>query len=78
MEDKMWWNHRVVRHPNGTLMIHEAYYTAPPNTDPALAVPHSITERGVEVVGEDIDGLRETLQRMLRCLDKPVLDSSNF
>jgi hypothetical protein len=72
------WNHRVLRHkqipiPNlqreDYLVIHEVYFEEGHEPE-----PHSCTMDGVTVGGESLDELRETLQRMLRCLDKPVLD----
>jgi hypothetical protein len=68
----MTWNHRVIRRKNERgewLSIHEAYYSRR-----STKTPHSITMEGVSVVGENIEELRETLQRMLRSLDKPILD----
>lgn len=49
--------------------VYEAYYGL---GDEAEAV--SITNGPTDVVGESIADLRETLQRMLRALDAPVLD----
>jgi len=67
------WNHRVYRHThtNGdtTYGIHEAYYDSPDEEPPG-----SYTAEPVEVVGDSIEDLREELQRMLRCLERPVLD----
>jgi hypothetical protein len=68
------WNHRVVKRTypapsNETLyQIHEAYYGLAGDKLP------SITVEPAEVVGESIEELRDTLQRMLRALDNPVLD----
>lgn len=68
----MSWNHRVVKRiypePSGETFyqIHEAYY--------GLEDKPLITTEPKALVGESIDELRETLQRMLRALDKPVLD----
>ena len=68
----MHWNHRVVKRTypapsNETFyQIHEAYYGV--ENKPA------ITEEPDYPLGESIEELREDLQRMLRALDKPVLD----
>ena len=70
----MGWNHRVVKRtypePSGETFyqIHEAYYGLNGSGKP------SITVDPMYAIGESVDELRETLQRMLRALDKPVLD----
>jgi hypothetical protein len=33
---------------------------------------------GISVSGNNIDELRETLERMLKCLDNPILTSQDF
>lgn len=71
----MTWNHRVIRRmfpdaaPSDQVQygIHEVYY------DPKRRPP-SFTEDPMEVVGDSIEELRETLAHMLSCLDKPILD----
>ncbi len=69
------WNHRVIeyRDPDGSIwrMIHEVHYDDDGR-------PVAYTERGAEVVGEDADEMRRTLERMLACLDKPVLVEADF
>jgi hypothetical protein len=70
------WNHRVVRRiynpgqesEEVLYGIHEAYYGLEGETKPA------ITNDPTEPLGETVEGLREELNRMLRALDKPVLD----
>ena len=70
----MSWNHRVVRrsytHADGyvedTYQIHEAYY----DVEPKLL----LTISGVSAIGNTVQELREDLERMLKALDKPVLD----
>jgi hypothetical protein len=70
----MYWNHRVVRrvwHPGTdreetTYAIHEVFY--------GLSKKPIPTADPIDVSGESVEELRETLQRMLRALDKPVLD----
>lgn len=66
------WNHRVVRTAeNGEawLGIHEAFYDIEGGT--------AWTERPVAVIGESIAELRETLERMLLALDKPIIDGDS-
>jgi hypothetical protein len=36
--------------------------------------PVAHTASGISVCGESVEELRATLQRMLDCLDKPILD----
>jgi hypothetical protein len=63
------WNHRVVKFKNDEgdwYAICEVYY------EDGKVYAH--TSEGVGVSGESIEELRETLRRMLDCLDKEVLD----
>jgi hypothetical protein len=66
----MTWNHRVVRHSQAQynlpdwLEICEVYYAG----DEVMG--HT---KGVAVGGESIEELRKTLERMLACLDKPIV-----
>jgi hypothetical protein len=67
----MHWNHRVVRRVYKyeiEYSIHEAYYGLNKDDKP------SITTESIAPYGESMAELRETLQRMLKALDKPVLD----
>lgn len=68
----MTWNHRVIKRtfpdsadPSTYFGIHEVFY-APEGM--------SCTTEPVDVFSDSVEGLRETLERMLRALDKPVLD----
>lgn len=78
------WNHRVVRRKQlpivdlerpDYLCIHEVYFDAGKE-----GTPHSVTNEGVtvgaeaETDAESIQEMRETLERMLRALDKPIVD----
>jgi hypothetical protein len=73
------WNHRVVRRtiieagkPVEWFGIHECFYGLPDESDPGW------TDEPISVEGETVDELRETLERMLRALDKPVIiDNEN-
>lgn len=67
------WNYRVVKHADGTHAIHECYYGQRGDD-----IPHSITERPVWPVGDDLVTLRADLERMLRALAAPVLDDASF
>jgi hypothetical protein len=65
----MTWDHRVVRkihHGEQSLGIHEVFYDEDAGT--------SWTEDPVEVVGDSIEDLRETLERMLSCLEQPIIE----
>ena len=70
------WNHRAVRRVQMEgdckcveYAIHEAFYDQDKPGDRP-----SITLEPVAAYGDTIEELRETLQRMLRALDHPVLD----
>lgn len=63
----MYWNCRVVKFEDDWFEICEVYYDD--NGKPIMQ-----TEKGVSVCGENIEQLRVTLERMLECLDKPILD----
>lgn len=66
------WNHRVVRFTapdeifNPYLMICEVFY------EDGEIMGH--TEKGTSVGGYTVDELRQTLQLMLECLDKPIIE----
>jgi hypothetical protein len=65
------WNHRAFlhRHPEwgDWYTIREAYYDKEGNVD-------GWTVEAIAPGGETIEELRTELQRMLKCLDQPVLD----
>jgi hypothetical protein len=64
------WNHRVVRQiRDGETFygIHEVFYGLPDESDAGW------TEDPISPVGETVEELRETLERMMRALDKPVI-----
>ena len=70
----MHWNYRMVdlSHENAGdpwVQLHEVFY----NDDDSLM---GYTEATVS--SETVDGLRETLAKMLLALDKPVLKVSDF
>ena len=64
------WNHRILQEtlPNGDLWfsVRETFY----NEDSSI---YAYTQEPVDVSGNSIEEIRETLQWMLTCLDKPVL-----
>jgi hypothetical protein len=65
----MYWNNRVVRFKKDDddwLEICEVFYHD--------GGPIGHTGEGVTVCGENVQELRVTLERMLKCLDKPILD----
>jgi len=64
----MGWNHRVLAHDCGDEMyfqIHEVLYTDD--------IPDGYTEKGISVGGESISSLKWTLNKMKKCLSKPIL-----
>lgn len=71
----MRWNHRVIARTDGDEVlygIHEVHYISDDSDEDVMW-----TENPVRVVGSSVEGLRETLQRMLDCLDKPILDTGD-
>lgn len=69
------WNHRVIQFAepsDGSLWyaIHEVHYVD--------GKPESYTEDPVPVASETIDGMRWTLERMLKCLEHPPLKETDF
>ncbi len=75
----MTWNHRVVRirdSVGGPLLgIYEVYYDDDkPNS--RTTDPVGLIADGDE--SEAMTELRETLERMLRCLDQPILDDEEY
>jgi len=79
----MSWNHRVVRkvhkwtgksgekYEEVTYGIHEAFYD---DNGKVFA----ITQEPVEVAGDDIDSLKQTLEWMEKCLEHPILEYENI
>ena len=65
----MAWNHRVLAHKYKDEVyfeIHEVLYDE-------NGVPNGYTEKGITVGGENIKGIRWTLNKMKECLKKPIL-----
>ena len=69
-----YWNHRVLRSVDASgdtiFAIHEVHYR---DGKPAMC-----TENPVVVLSENLDDLRKQLEQMLSCLDRPVLDITQF
>lgn len=68
------WNHRVVKSVEAgddLFAIHEVHY----NDEGEI---FGVTENPVVATGGNIEELRETLQRMLRALDTPVLEDGKI
>ena len=69
----MHWNHRIIKreYPDAIEVvvygIYEVYYND-------KGVPTMCTEEPMRLWGESVKDLKETLKRMKRCLDEPVLD----
>lgn len=80
----MTWNYRVMRHEHldeatgekeESFALHEVYYESKDVNDLTVsATDVGYTSEPIQVVGESVEDLRETLQRMLAALDKPVID----
>lgn len=80
----MFWNHRVIvkmEHDGVTpyFAIHECFYDVPAGVDVndsetlSKLLPHSWTDEPIAVYGDNIDGLKVTLNRMLVACGKPIL-----
>lgn len=67
-----YWNHRLVKYPNGSFGMHEAHYTR------GKGDAHSITLDAVGVYGDTLEEVKETLERMLKALDKKPLRYRKF
>ena len=65
------WNHRVVRFSQAEFDLPDWFAICEVFYDNDEPIAH--TSEGVSVDGESIEELRATLQRMLDCLDKPIL-----
>lgn len=69
----MTWNHRVVKRRDKTIgedyyAIHECFY----DVDGKMGW----TEQPIQVIGEDLDSLRWTLEKMMLALDRPVIEDT--
>lgn len=69
------WNHRLVEVDDGDgdklLLVCEVYY----NDD---GKPWSRTENASGATGANVDEVRLQLERMLKCLDRPILTDDDF
>ena len=66
----MGWNHRVMKSKDGDdayYQIHEVYYDKEGKVD-------GYTARGTSPGGSSLQELKEDLERMLKSLDKEILD----
>ena len=71
----MGWNHRVIKKGNEAYSwyaIHEVYYDRD-----SKDLVQGWTENPVPVIGDSLEDLRWTLERMLESLDKPIIDDTN-
>jgi len=67
----MTWNHRVVKFTEDSddwYAVCEVYY----NEDGTI---YAHTQDGIRVSGESVEDLKETLERMLRCLDQGIVEA---
>ena len=65
----MSWNYRIIQtEENGEIFlnIHEVYYDK-------NGIPNGYTENPVTVSGEVVEDLKWVLNKMIECLDKPIL-----
>ena len=60
------WNHRVMKHPDGTLGIHEVYYDKDGKPQDWEEFP--------SVMGETKKEMTDDLKHMEKCMKEPTLD----
>ncbi len=75
------WNHRVIKHfdkRTGETWygIHEVFYDDQVGTVSDTG-KMGWTQDPIGVVGDDIESLRWTLEHMLACLDKPMIEDND-
>jgi len=67
----MSWNIRVMAHESQSneevyLLLHEVYYDK-------KKIPHSYTANPINIGGEDLQEIRETINKIEEALKKPIL-----
>jgi len=66
-----YWNHRAVKKIDyfgePYYEIHEVYY----NDDHTI---YAMTVNPISLYGESLEDLKVTLERMMRCIENPILD----
>lgn len=67
----MHWNYRWYRMPDGTIKAFETYYGEVDN-------PNARTANPVVLDFDDKEAARDALGRLLRALDKPLLDPETY
>lgn len=73
MKPKHYWNYRIIKKQVGgedRYAIHEVYYQK--------GKPYMYTENPVEISAESIEDLKEELEWIQDCLDKPVLTDDDM
>lgn len=66
----MYWNHRVMKKQDEYGIV-EVYY----DEDGSIEIWTSVF---VAPYGEDVEELRENIEQMLNCLNKPILDEAEL
>jgi hypothetical protein len=70
------WNYRIIKHSDGNpendyYGIHEVFYNK-------RGKPNSCTKDVIDVLAEDIKGIKWVLSKMKLALGRPVIDFSYF
>lgn len=65
------WNYRALKHPDGTVAIHEVFYGEDGKPDSCSAEPTGF-------VGDSLEDLKSNLELAKRGLVERVLDYENF
>lgn len=75
----MFWNNRVIFHKeenpdDSYYAIHECFYDDAEDCDAdANLLPHSWTVDPISIIADNVEEMRETLNRMLRATERPIL-----
>ena len=70
----MGFNHRILAHKYKDqiyFQVHEVLHDE-------KGKPDGYTDEAVKVVSDSLEGIKWTLEKMTKCIDKPILSAENF
>jgi hypothetical protein len=71
----MYWNHRIIKHTNkdgySYFGIHEVFYNSKDEI-------YGYSNEPIDISESTLDELRETLQMMMSCLNKEILEADKI